>query len=98
MPEAAKTAVNVEADAAREFGEQGGSGTYRVATRNALYAGNALPGTTVDGNVKMPSDAPFTTQGRVEITEPGAPTHIDYDVTSGDAGVVATLSSLTTVD
>jgi autotransporter translocation and assembly factor TamB len=98
MPEGAKTALNVRAHAELKFGERGGSGTYRVATRDSLYAGEALPHTTVDGDAKMPNDAPLTTQGRVEITEPGAPTQIDYDVTSGDAGVVATLSSLTRVD
>jgi translocation and assembly module TamB len=98
MHDGAKTALNVGADAALELGERGGSGTYRVATRDSRYADEALPHTTVDGNVEMPSDAPLTTRGRVEITEPGAPTHIDYDVTAGDAGVVATLSSLTKVD
>jgi translocation and assembly module TamB len=98
MPEGAKTALNVDADAALEFGERGGSGSYRVATRDSLYAGEALPRATVDGSVKMPADAPLHTLGRVEISEPGAPTQIDFDVTSGDAGVVATLSSLTKVD
>src|SRR5690606_19440568 len=40
----------------------------------------------------------LVTRGRVQLDEPGAPTRLDYDVRSDGRGVVADVSSLTTVD
>jgi translocation and assembly module TamB len=98
LPEGAKTALNLGADAALELDAKGGAGSYRVTTSESWYGGEALPVATIDGQLKMPSDAPLTTAGVIEIAEAGAPTTIDYDVTSSDAGVIAKVSSLTKVD
>jgi translocation and assembly module TamB len=95
MPEGAKTSIDLGAEAALEFSGRGGAGTYRLALADSRYAGEELPPTVVVGKLKLPSDAPLSTQGQVDITEPGAPTHIDYEVTSDERGAVATLSSLT---
>ena len=53
---------------------------------------------TIEGKLALPSEAPLATSGRMTIDEPGAPTKIDYDVQSGDRGVVAEVSSLTQLD
>src|SRR5690606_13518237 len=50
------------------------------------------------GELKLPSAAPLRAAGRVTIEEPGAPTKIDYDIQSGEQGVVAEVSSLTRLD
>lgn len=98
MPEGAKTELNVGVDAALDFGQKGGSGTYHVASNESRFQDQTLPPATVDGKLALPSEAPITTSGRVTISEPGAPTKIDYDVQSGDKGVVANVSSMTQID
>jgi autotransporter translocation and assembly factor TamB len=98
MPEGAKTDLNLGADAALDLGAAGGSGTYRVASHASRYDGQLLPATSVEGKLDLPSEAPLATSGRATISEPGAPTQIDYEVHSGERGVVATVSSLTRVD
>lgn len=95
MPEAAKTSLDVGVDTELSFGEHGGQGKYRVVAAGSRYAGQELPHTVVAGQLKLPNDAPLSTRGQVEISEPGAPTQIEYDVTSGERGAVATLSSMT---
>jgi autotransporter translocation and assembly factor TamB len=98
MPEGAKTDLNVGVDAALDLGAKGGSGTYRLASHDSRYADQLLPPTTLEGKLDMPSEAPLATAGRLTINEPGAPTQIDYDVHSGDRGIIAIVSSMTRVD
>jgi translocation and assembly module TamB len=98
LPEGAKTALEVGADATLEMGERGGTGSYRLVSEGSRYAGQTLPKTTIDGRLQMPKDAPLTTAGALEIGEPGAATKIDYDVHSSPAGVVANVASLTKVE
>jgi autotransporter translocation and assembly factor TamB len=98
LPEGAKTDLNVGVDAALDLGTQGGSGTYHLASHNSRYADQALPPTTLEGKLDLPNEAPLAATGRVTISEPGAPTQLDYEVHSGDRGVVAVVSSMTRVD
>lgn len=95
LPEAAKTALALEADATLELGERGGSGRYRLVSADSTYAGEALPKTTVEGRLELPAEAPITTQGKLAIFEAGAPTDVDYRVTLADAGPIASVDSLT---
>jgi len=98
MPEGAKTELNVGLDAQLDFGAKGGSGTYHVVSNESRFGDEVLPRTTVEGKLALPSEAPVNTSGRVTIDEPGAPTKIDYDVQSGDQGVVANVASMTQLD
>ena len=95
LPDAARTALALDADAQLELGEQGGNGRYRLVSAGSKYAGEALPETTVEGRIEMPAAAPLSTQGKVAIAEAGAPTDIDYHVTLSDAGPIARVDSLT---
>jgi translocation and assembly module TamB len=98
LPEAAKTALNLSADAALSIDAKGGAGNYHVVTNESWYSGEELPRSTIDGRMKLPSDAALTTAGVIEIAEAGAPTTIDYELTSSDAGMVANVNSHTLVD
>lgn len=98
LPEGARTDLNVGVDAALDLGAQGGSGTYHLATHDSRYAEQVLPPTTLEGKLDLPSAAPLATSGSMTIKEPGAPTQIDYEIHSGDRGIVAVVSSMTRVD
>jgi translocation and assembly module TamB len=98
LPEGAKTSLNGGADAALELGAKGGSGTYRVTSRESRYDGQPLPPARVEGKLELPSEAPLATTGRATIDEPGAPTQIDYEIRSGERGIIANVSSMTRVD
>lgn len=95
LPEAAKTALALDADATLELGERGGSGRYRLVSAGSKYAGEALPETTIEGRFQMPAEAPLAAQGKIAIMEAGAPTDVDYRVTLADAGLIANVDSLT---
>ncbi|HWO10459.1 MAG TPA: hypothetical protein VNN80_13300, partial [Polyangiaceae bacterium] len=95
LPEAARTALALDADARLELGEHGGTGRYRLQSAGSKYAGAVLPDTTVEGELELPSGAPLATRGKVAIAEPGAATDIDYQVTLAEQGPVATIDSLT---
>src|SRR5690606_14140944 len=98
MPEGAHTDLNLSADAALDFGARGGDGSYRVVAQASSIDAKALPRTLVDGSLNLPADAPLVTHGRVQLEEPGAATRLDYDVRADGRGVLADVSSLTTVD
>ncbi len=97
LPGGAKTALDVDADAALDLGERGGTGSYHVVSEGSTYAGQTLPKASLDGKLHMPASGPLATQGRLQIAEPGAPTDIDFDVRSGDDGTVADVKSLTRI-
>ena len=82
-------AAQFGADAQLSFSEAGGEGLYQVSSTSSRVGVERLPGVTIDGKVRLPSDEPLSATGSVEIAEEGAPTHIEYDVRSGDAGVLA---------
>ena len=95
LPEAARTALALDANAALELGERGGHGSYRLVSAGSKYAGEPLPETTVEGQLDLPSGAPLATRGKIEIAEAGAPTDIDYRMTLADAGPIVDIDSLT---
>jgi translocation and assembly module TamB len=95
MRDGAATRINLEGDATLDFGERGGEGNYRLATERSEYAGQALPTATVTGQLQMPAGAALATRGKVQISEPGAPTDIEYDFQAREAGPTVNLSSLT---
>jgi translocation and assembly module TamB len=95
LPEGAKTSIDLGADTSLVFDERGGEGNYRLVAAGSRYAGLELPRTVVEGKLKLPNGAPQSTEGQIEIDEPGAPTRIDYDVKSGTEGAIASLSSMT---
>jgi translocation and assembly module TamB len=95
MRDGAATRINLEGNATLDFGESGGAGNYRLASARSEYAGQVLPKTTLTGQLQMPAGAPLAARGKVQITEPGAPTDIDYDFQSRQAGPTITVSSLT---
>lgn len=97
MRDSVATRLNIGADAQLSFGEAGGEGTYEIQSTSSRVGVERLPGVTVDGKVRLPTNQPISATGSVEIAEEGAPTHIEYDVRSGDAGVLAKLSSKTRV-
>lgn len=98
LPEGAHTDLNLSADAALDFGARGGGGSYRVVAQTSSVDAKTLPRTLVDGSLNLPTDAPLVTRGRVQLDEPGAATRLDYDVRADGRGVLADVSSLTTVD
>jgi translocation and assembly module TamB len=95
LPEAAKTALALDADATLELGARGGSGRYRLVSSGSSYAGEPLPETTVEGRLELPAEAPVATQGKIAILEAGAPTNVEYRVTLAEAGPIANVNSLT---
>ncbi len=98
MAGGASTHLNLGANASLSFGERGGEGSYRLVSAGSRFGAEVVPETTIDGKLRMPTEAPMMATGTVHVAEPGAPTDIEYDVTSGESGTVADVKSTTRVN
>ncbi len=95
---AASTRLNVGADVVFAFDERGGEGSYHVVSRESRIGLKPIPVTTIEGKLRLPSDQSLVATGSVEIAEPGAPTHVEYDIRSGRSGNLARVSSTTRIN
>jgi translocation and assembly module TamB len=98
LPDAPSTRLNLGADAKLRFDDQGGQGSYDVSTGPSRVGVEALPTAKIQGQLLMPKDQPLVTSGTLDIAEPGAPTHVEYSVSSGDSGAVVHVTSNTRVN
>lgn len=89
------TDISLGADAAVKLGVRGGSGSYELVTAPSRIGEQRLPVAKLKGELSMPDDRPLSTQGTLDIQEPGAPTLIDYSVESRESGARLRFSSAT---
>jgi hypothetical protein len=88
------TRLAVGGDVVMHFAEAGGDGKYRVVlSSDSSFGAYALPETTVDGNLALPSGKAPTLEGTVDVAEAGAPIHVAYAVRAEPAGVVADVNA-----
>ncbi len=95
LPDGPTTRLNLGADAKFRFDAQGGQGSYDILTGPSRVGVEALPTAKIAGQLQLPNDQPLLTSGTLDIAEPGAPTHVEYSVSSGDSGAVVHLTSNT---
>jgi autotransporter translocation and assembly factor TamB len=98
LPDVPRTQIELAANANLDSNAAGSQGSYRVVSTGSRLAGEALPATTLEGDLQIPEARPLHTTGTLEIAEPGAVTHVDYSASSGPSGVSGKIFSSTRLD
>jgi translocation and assembly module TamB len=98
LPDVPSTRIGLAATVDLDSDREGSHGRYRVVSSASSVAGEALPQSTLEGELQLPDARPLRTTGTLEIAEPGALTRVDYSALSGPGGVSGKLFSSTRLD
>ncbi len=98
LPDTPPTRIALQANATLELEEGGSHGRYRLVSNESRIAGEALPPTTLEGELGMPAEQPLYTKGTLTLNEPGASTRIDYRLSSDESGSLAQLFATVQLD
>jgi autotransporter translocation and assembly factor TamB len=90
--------VDVDIRAGLSWGDVGLEGQYHVSAPSAELASEALPPVTLDGRVLVDPGGAWLVKGTARLSEPGAPTSVEYRVRAEEGSPSVWFSSSTSLD